>query len=49
MIAKSLDGDPLNPLGRHHFAGRSATHRQARGREVELQKVLEIDENFPLP
>jgi tetratricopeptide (TPR) repeat protein len=48
MIAKSLDGDPLNPLGRHHFAVALRHTGRLEDAEVELRKVLEIDENFPL-
>jgi len=48
MIAKSLDGDPLNPLGRHHFAVALRHAGRLEDAEVELRKVLEIDENFPL-
>ena len=47
MIAKSLDGDPLNPLGRHHFAVALRHAGRLEDAEVELRKVLEIDENFP--
>jgi len=48
VMARSLQGDPLNLLYRHHFAVGLRHAGRLEDAEAELRKVLEIDERFPL-
>src|SRR5205085_2091443 len=47
-MGQSLAEDPLNPLGRHHFAVGLRHAGRLEDAETELRKVLEINANFPL-
>lgn len=46
--SRVLEEDPLNFLYRHHYAVALRHAGRLKGEEVELRKILEMDENFPL-
>ena len=47
-MAAGVQEDPLNVLYRHHYAAGLRNAGKLDEAEVELRKILEIDENFPL-
>jgi Flp pilus assembly protein TadD len=46
-MESGLQGDPLNLLYRHHYARGLRLAGRLGDAEVELQKILEIDEHYP--